>query len=247
MELLTKDISTFPIISFFIFILVIFGLLRLLGRVIPLLLKRKQLKVAFKRKYSFVELFIWLLYMISVIPFFIQRNFAFGVILSLVIVLAIFLLTWYAGRDIIAGFIIKANIGFKEGANIEVDGVSGKIVNLYDRNFKLINDKGEKMIMPYSQFVGKTITFQPDVKDRISSMMNVNIKSDKSVNEVREEIKYFIMTHPKALINVIPNINILDYSDGVYKLEIYLSARDNSSFTEIKSDINNRFGEKVDS
>jgi hypothetical protein len=101
--------------------------------------------------------------------------------------------------------------------------------------------------MPYSQFVGKTITFQPDVKDRISSMMNVNIKSDKSVNEVREEIKYFIMTHPKALINVIPNINILDYSDGVYKLEIYLSARDNSSFTEIKSDINNRFGEKVDS
>jgi len=241
MELLTKDISTFPIISFFISILIIFGILKIFGKIIPLLIKRNKLKVAFNRNYSFVELFIWLLYIIAVLPFFLKRNFAFGLIISLMVVIAIVLISWYAGRDIVAGFILRANIGFKEGAYIEVDGQSGKIVNLYNRNFKLINDQGEKMLMPYSQFVGKTITFQPDSKDRISSMMQISVNSVKSADELRDDLKYFIMTHPKSLINNVPNVSILDYYEGVYKLEINFSARDNTSLAEIKFDIRNRF------
>lgn len=241
MELLTKDISAFPIISFFISILVIFGILKLIGKIIPLILKRNKLKVAFGRNYSFVELLVWLVYIISVLPFFLKRNFAFGLIISLIVIISIILISWYAGRDIVAGFILRANIGFKEGANIEIDGKSNKIVNLYSRNFKLINDKGEKILIPYSQFADKSINFLPDVKDRISSIMQISIKSNNTVAELKEEIKYFIMTHPKALINTVPNISILDYSEGVYILEINFAARDNISLAEIKFDIRNKF------
>ncbi len=241
MELLSKDISTFPIISFIISIFIIYGILRLIERVVPFLIKRYKTKVAFKRKYSFFELLIWLIYLIYVLPYFFQRNFAFGVVISIVVVIDILLISWYIGRDIVAGFIIKTNIGFKEGAIVEIDGMKGRISNLYSRNFKLINDKGEKMILPYSQYVSKTITFFPDAKDKITSMMRLELKSDKTINNIKEELKYFIMTHPKALINVIPDISIVNYEDGVYTLEINLAARDNSSFTEIKSDINKKF------
>lgn len=241
MELLTTDISTFPIISFFISILVIFGILKIIGRTIPLFLKRNKLKVNFNRNYNFVELSIWMIYIISVFPFFLKHNFAFGLIISIIVVIAIFLISWYAGRDIVAGFILKSNIGFKDGANIEVDGKSGRIVNLYNRNFKIINNKGDKILIPYSQFVGKTITFLPDVRDRIYSMMQISVVSDKSADEIKEQVKYFIMTHPKVLVNAAPYISILDYNDGIYKLEIGVFARDNTSMADIKFDIKNKF------
>ncbi len=238
---MTKDISNFPIISFVILVLVVFAILKLIKRLVPRLLYRNSYKSIFNRAYSVFELIVWMIFLIGVIPLFLHKSFFFGLTLGFIALILILLISWYAGRDFVSGFIIRANTGFKIGANIEVEGCSGRIEKFYKRNFKLINDKGEKIIIPYSKYLGKTITFLPDVKDRISSLLQIEIASDKSSNIILEEIKYFIMTHPKALINSEPSITINDYINGVYKLEINLAARDTISLAELKADIRSKY------
>ncbi len=234
MENYTKDISAFPIISFLVIVLMLYVLLKLIGNVVPYIIKRKKLKSAFKRNYSIVELFIWIVFLLRVIPFFMKMNMAYGVFFIIMVVIIMLMVSWYAGRDFIAGFILRANTGYKPTAQIKMGDYEGVIMNRFPRNLKLLDDKGEKLLIPYSLLIGKSIVFKSLNKSRISTHIKLKIQSDLDFDRLTEQLKFKIMTHPKALLTEYPIINLILQKDKELELDIILYARDNEGLSEIE-------------
>ncbi len=235
MDLLTKDISAFPLISFLLSIIIIYLVLKLTEKFVPRLIKRKNIKSAFNRNFSFFELIVWFVYLLAITPFFLKHNLAFGMGFALLGLVILLFVAWYAGRDLIAGFIIKANTGFKINAHIRINDISGRIVAFYPRNFKLINESGEKLLLPYSSFINKKIVFLPEAKERMSARFKLEIHSDLSAGELVSQLKYQIMTHPKAMLNSVPTIILLKQEDKQFTFEIGFLAINTKGVAEIEA------------
>ncbi len=235
MEELTGKISSFPIMGFILGIFIIYLGLRFVRLVLVKLIHNSRLVSSINRNFSIFELLVWLLYMLLMTPRFYEYSKISGVILSLLLVISILLIGWYAGRDFISGFIVRANTGFKKNARIKTDSIEGIIIQFYPRNFKLLNDNGEKTLIPYSNILGRNIQIRNSEKSRISKHIKLSISSDKSYESISKEIRYMIMMHPKALTNIAPSINIISQENNNMLLDIKVSAKDNKGLAEIES------------
>jgi len=174
-----------------------------------------------------------------IIPRFYVLNISLGIILSLILVIAILLIAWYAGKDFISGFIIKSNTGFKINSRIKTKGIEGVIIDFYPRNLKLLNDKGEKVLIPYSNLIGKNILIKNTDKSRISKHITLKYESVNNYDEIISKLKFMIMMHPKALVNITPSISIVSQKGSSVILDINISARDSKGLAEIESTLKN--------
>ncbi|OYT11616.1 MAG: hypothetical protein B6I18_03530 [Bacteroidetes bacterium 4572_112] len=235
MDNITTHISAFPLIELLLGIIIIFSFLRILKITLLRIVKRAKHISKINRYYSIFELFTWLLYLIWILPHFFDINTSLGIILSLVLVIAILLISWYAGKDFISGFIIKSNTGFKLNARIKTDDFDGVIIEFYSRNLKLLNDDGGKLLIPYSNLIGKNILIKNNDKARTSKHITLKLKSEGNYEELINQLKFKIMMHPKTLVNITPTINIIRQKKDVILVDINISARDSKGLTEIEN------------
>jgi hypothetical protein len=246
MEELTKHISAFPLIALILFAVLLFVVLRIIRIITPNLIKREKARLSILRNLNLFELFIWILFILLIIPSFFKLNISLGIIISLILVIAILFIGWYAGRDFIAGYILRANIGFTKGARINSNEIEGIISEFYVRNLKLINDTGETLIIPYSNLIGKSLIIRNEDKERTSKHIRLNIKhKEENYDELIAKLKFMIMTHPKALLTPSPRINIVSQIDNITAIDITISARNTKGLAEIESFIAGEFGEGV--
>ena len=235
MDNITTHISAFPLIELLLGIIIIFFFLRILRITLLRIIKRAKHISKINRYFSIFELFTWLLYLIWILPHFFDINTSLGIILSLVLVIAILLISWYAGKDFISGFIIKSNTGFKLNARIKTDDIDGVIIEFYLRNLKLLNDDGGKLLIPYSNLIGKNILIKNNDKARTSKHITLKLKSEGNYEELINQLKFKIMMHPKTLVNITPTINIIRQKKDVIVVDINISARDSKGLTEIEN------------
>lgn len=237
MKYLTNDISAYSVIGFIILVILLAVLLNAIRRVMPLLIKRKSLLSNIRRRISLFELLIWFGLTLWTIPILLSANTIYGILLILMVIITLVLVSWYAGRDIISGFVIRSNIGVKVGAHIKVDELEGEILSFYPRNLKLQDDHGIKIVVPYLTLIGKPIIFNSLNKTRVSGHQQFAVNTKLTFEELSEKIKFFIMTHPKALINVYPIISILSKGNDELELDIKMSAQDDKGLLEMEFDL----------
>lgn len=235
MEELTRQISAFPYLGLLLGSLVLYFSLRIVNQALLRFIKRSKLINTINRNYSIFELFIWLLYVLWMLPSFFKLNMSSGIVLSIILVISILFISWFAGRDFIAGFIIKSNSGFKLNARIKTDKIEGEIVDFFPRNVKLINDKGEKMLIPYSNLLGENLFIKTNDKSRISKHIQLTIGLITDYYALNEKLRFMIMMHPKALVNNAPTINIISQSKTESIIDITIFARDHKGLAEIET------------
>ena len=234
MDNLTTHISAFPLIGMILGIIIIFSLLRLLKITLLRIAKRAKHISQINKNYSAFELFVWMLYLIWILPHFFVINTSLGIILSIILVIAIFLISWYAGKDFISGFIIKSNSGFKLNARIKTDTIDGVIIEFHPRNLKLLNNEGEKLLIPYSNLIGKNILIKNKEKSRTSKHITLKLKTIDDFEDIINQLKFKIMMHPKALVNITPSISIIKQKKDITIVDIDISARDSKGLAEIE-------------
>ncbi len=235
MEELTRQISAFPYLGLILGTIVLYFGLKMINQVLERFTKRSKIVLNITRNYSIFELFVWLLYVLWMLPSFFKLNMSSGIVLSLILVIAILIISWFAGRDFIAGFIIKANAGFKINARIKTDKIEGEIIDFFPRNVQLINDKGEKMLIPYSNLLGENIFIKTNDKSRISKHIQLTLGLVTDYHTLNQNLKFMIMTHPKALVNTTPTINIVSQGKNESIIDITISARDHKGLAEIET------------
>ncbi len=235
MQDLTKHISAFPFIGFVLGGIILYMILRIIQIVLIRFIENSKIISKINRVYSIIELFIGELYILWIISYFLKNSPSIGIVLSIILITSIGLIFWYAGRDFISGFIIKSNSGFRINSRIKTNDIEGVIINFYARNLKLINDKGEKLIIPYSTLINKDILVRNRNKSRISKHIILKIDNVDNYNTLIKDLRFMIMMHPKSLVNIAPTISILSHKKGVCNVEIDITARDNNGLTDIET------------
>ena len=241
MENLTKHISTFPVLGFILGGIILYYAIKYFKMALLRIISNSKLSSRINRSYSIILIFIALLYILWAIPYFFEISMSLGVILSLILIISILLLFWFAGRDFIAGFFIRANSGFKINSRIKTDNLQGVIIEFYGRNFKLINDKGEKILIPYTNIISKNILIKNSDKSRISKHISLKIKSVENYEDLINDIRFKIMMHPKSLVNIAPLITIVSQDSNFCVFDINISARNNNGLAEIETFLNSSF------
>jgi hypothetical protein len=237
MDIIKSEITVFPVFSILLSAAFVYFLLRVLAKFVPRLLKRKSLKSKFNRSFGFISLLVWIAYILLIIPKLYSVNFESGIIVSAVLLSILLIIAWFAGRDIVAGFILRSNSGFMLNAEIKTDEFDGVIVEFFSRNFKLINENGDKILIPYSQILGKSIRFTTQEKSRISKRIQIKIKTEMSFDKLKEVLRFQIMTHPKALISKVPVFSKANHENGVFELDILIFARDSQGLSDVEKSL----------
>ena len=240
MEELTKHISAFPIIGFILGGFIVYSGLKFIKIALLRLVGNSKYISKINRFYSSIELLTGILYIVWIIPYFLEINMGIGIILSIILIISIAIVFWYAGRDFISGFILKSNSGFKINSRIKTDFLDGVIIDFYSRNLKLINDKGEKLLIPYSNLINKNILIKNRTKSRISKHITIKTNSVDNYDTLIKELKFMIMMHPKSLVNFTPSITILSQENNICTVDINISARDNNGLAEIETYIKDK-------
>ncbi len=234
MEVFKANITVFPVFSFLLSAVLLYFFLKVFEKSFPQLLKRKSLKSKFRRSFGFVELFVWIIYIILIIPKFYSINLEYGILISILLLVILLIIIWFAGRDIVAGFIIRSNSGFMVHAEIMTGDYDGIIADLYARNFKLINKNGDKLLIPYSQIIGKPIKYINKDKSRISKRIQLKVHTTMSFEKLKEILKFRIMTHSKVIITKVPVFNIVSYENNTFELDILIYASDSDGISDME-------------
>jgi len=237
MDIIKTDITVFPVFSILLSAAFVYFTLKVFAKFIPRLLKRKSLKSKFNRSFGFISLLVWIAYILLIIPKLYSVNFESGIIVSIVLLVILLIIAWFAGRDIVAGFILRSNSGFMLNAEIKTDEYDGVLVEFFSRNFKLINENGDKILIPYSQILGKSIRFTTQEKSRISKRIQIKINTEMSFDKLKELLRFQIMTHPKALISKVPVFSIANHKNDVFELDILIFARDSQGLSDVEIDL----------
>jgi len=237
MDVFKANISVFPVFSFLLSAVLVYVLLKAAAKFFPLLLKRKSLKSKFNRSFGFIELMVWIIYIILIIPKFYRINYEYGIIISIILLAIILIIAWFAGRDIVAGFILRSNSGFMLNAEIKSGEYEGIVAEFYSRNFKLISENGDKILIPYSQILGKSIKFFAQEKSRISKRIQLEINTTLSFDKLKSLLKFQILTNPKSLINKEPVFSIVKHENGVFILDVLIYARDSQGLSDVESQL----------
>ena len=237
MDIFKANISVFPVFSLLLSAVFVYVLLKAFAKFFPLLLKRKSLKSRYNRSFGFIELMVWIIYIILIIPKFYRISFEYGIIISVVLLAVLLIIAWFAGRDIVAGFILRSNSGFMLNAEIKSGEYEGIIVEFYSRNFKLIGENGDKVLIPYSQILGKPIKFFAQEKSRISKRIQLEINTNMSFDKLKSILKFQILTNPKSLINKVPVFNIVKHENNIYSIDILIYARDSQGLSDVEDQL----------
>ena len=237
MDVIKTDISVFPILSFLLSIAFVYFFLKVFGKVIPNLIKQKTFKSKFNRSYGFFQLIVWIVYLLWIAPMFYSVNYEYGILITVILLVVLLTIAWFAGRDVIAGFILRSNSGFRLNAEIKTDRFQGVVVEFFSRNFKLISENGDKVLIPYSQILGKPIKFFAQNGSRISKKIQIEFDSTMSFDRIKQDIEFHILTHPKALINKYPVFNIVSQKKQHFVVDVLLYARDSQGLVDIESEL----------
>jgi len=237
MDVFKANISVFPVFSFMLSAVFVYLFLKVFGKLFPLLLKRKSLKSKFNRSYGFVELMVWIIYIILIIPKFYRINFEYGIIISIILLAILLIIAWFAGRDIVAGFILRSNSGFMLNAEIKSGEFEGIVAEFYSRNFKLISENGDKVLIPYSQILGKPIRFFTQEKSRISKRIQLDIKTTMNFEKLKSLLKFQVMTNPNSLLNKVPIFSIVKHDKDGYIIDVLVYARNSQGLSDIEGQL----------
>lgn len=211
----------------FIFLLLTFGLfigLYLIRKFIPIIFSGKYNINQFRKYFSMLELIAWLFFLLMGIIYFSKHNIVFSGIQLLLLLLLLF---WYARftfRDYLAGLIFKIENKFTLGEIIETDNRKGQITHFYSRALEIKTENGKKVLIPYHKLLDVVGSTQNVSESVLNYSFEISLKTDKSLEEVVELLKTYILSLPWFVTKYSPKIQLINFinNSNSYMIKITL-------------------------
>jgi len=246
MENLSKFFSSGYLI--FLFLLLVAGVfvgLYLVRYFIPLIFADKINKDRFRKYFTIIEMATWLLSLLVGVLFFLKHHIVFAAVLLILLLLLLYWWSRFALRDYLAGMIFKIENRFALNEIIEVDGYKGKIRQFYLRNLALENENGKMILIPYAKLMDVVSSPQNITETVLNDSFEMTIPAERSVDQVQNLLKGYIMSLPWSITKYNPNIKLIDEIDKHYIFKITLFSLDESYFQlmrkKIKTFVDNEF------
>ena len=221
METAIQEISQGNIFGIIILSALGYGVLLLIRKYIPLVLKRDRSRKILRIIYPIVELAFWIWVFYAAIPALYEKHFLLGLSAFAVALAVIVWYAWYRLRDYIAGIILRSSQDIREQEIIIIAGSEGKIIKFGSYNLMLETDNGEIVLLPYSCFAGKKIIKKHPSEQVKSFKFILTIQSGKDPVKLISEIKNTVLTQPWSSLKKDPQILMLNSdNDQANKFEI---------------------------
>jgi len=235
MNLPDIEFSRFAVYLFLFLAIVLFLFFRIIGRVVPLLPIRKEIKRAFTMFLPTLEILAWGFFFIWTIQYFWKNNQMYSVGLFLILILLLLWVAWYALKDFIAGAVFRANNSFKVQDTIQIEQYTGKIIEFQSRNIVVETDSGETIHFPYSKLLGKVIIKSIPAEMIRNKTISLIISRDKSLIDTISNIRNDILNLPWSSIKKEPQIKPIAENNDSFQLEIVIFALETEYFYKIES------------
>ncbi|MBU0489757.1 MAG: mechanosensitive ion channel family protein [Bacteroidetes bacterium] len=236
-ELINFEFSNGAILRFLLYGAIIFAFFRLLHFLLPYVILRQDDQRIARRSLPFVEMVAWVLYLIWALQFFYLHSRLFVSGPALLLLILIFIVSWFALRDIIAGVIFKTGRSFRINQQISVGGFGGKIMALHLRTIELETETGEIVSLPYSRVLGQVIVKSHPAERILSHSFRIHLVRSKPLLESIEEIRRDILNMPWVSVKKTPRIRAVEETESEFVLEISVFSIEADYFFRIEKAI----------
>lgn len=241
METAIQEISQGNIFGIIILSALGYGILLLVRKYIPLMLKRDRSRKILKVIYPIVELAFWAWVFYAIIPVLYKKHFLLGFCAFAVALSVIVWFAWYRLRDYIAGILFRSSKDIHEQEVISVLGSEGKIIKFGSYNLSLETENGEIVLLPYSSFTGKKIIKQHPSEQVKSFKFILSFDSEKDPVKLVSEIKNTILTQPWSSLKKDPQIVMINSDSKEVKFEITVFTPDMVYAQRIKAHLESEY------
>ncbi|UZR94449.1 mechanosensitive ion channel domain-containing protein [Chondrinema litorale] len=183
-----------------------------------------------------VEGSVWFIFFLVGINWLVPNSVWSSVAILLIIIVALFWISWFAVKDIVAGIILKTEGTFAVNDRIQVMDVTGQITKLGYRAMVLETDLGETVNIPFSK-VSAEMQVKSNPGERIKSHRFEILLKETSTHEVMAQVKnirQIVFNAPWSSLKKAPQVKLVGEKEGHKRIEIIIYALKVEYFTLIK-------------
>ena len=171
---------------------------------------------------------------------FYRSTIVFAIFLLLLIIIVFFVGIFFF-KDYIAGLIIKASANYEINDTLIFEKYEGKIIQFSKRFLIIINDKGDKIFIPYSKIISeiKHIKGATDTIDTDSFI--IKCKHDNNSTTIVKDISNNILALPWVNHTILPDVVIENINNEIIELKITVYALDSKYLKKIEMSVREVF------
>jgi len=244
-ELTTFRLSETALIAvLFVGVLLFLGMtaVRYIGNAI---FSKSKLWKVFQRFGPSVEALIWLIFVVRSIGLLIDDPIYYHITLGAIATVSVLCLSWFAGKDWIAGLVFKTQRVYETGQRIRIGEEQGRIRRLGYLSLDVETKNGEHLTIPYSRITGRIHgTSQPEASTRYHRF-EVRTTKTQTASSTMKDLRAAILYSPWSSHQKEPQIRLLSESVDGFLFEAVVYSPGSEYSRAIEEDVRAAFSSQM--
>ncbi|MBU2444173.1 MAG: mechanosensitive ion channel [Bacteroidetes bacterium] len=199
---------------------VLFILLKIIHMMLSYFTRGKEIKKTVLNVHLAVAVAAWAIFFLWGINLIFTVDFTTNPLELVLIVVLFVIFVWLAGRDILAGIILKFENSLELGNLITSDNTSGKIKKLGLRTVQLETETGELFTVPYTKISSEKVSIRRKENRYKYFEGEITVEGRIPPAEISEILLKKLMLSHYASVKTKPSVNFLGINEGKYKFKV---------------------------
>lgn len=235
------NFKTYAVYEFLFLGVIVFLAFRALRFLMPLLVKRKELRRQLYRYLPVSELLVWLVFIIWSVQFFLRRNQLFAIALLCFLAILIFWLSRFLLKDFLAGVVFKTTAHFSVYDTIRFNDTVGKITRFNQRSLEIETSEGNILFIPYSELIHRT-NIKTEPAETISRFsFRLKTFKHKELAAQKTALKRALLHLPWISVKKEPQIVLVAETDNHFEFDITVFAPERKYYFLIENTLKKQF------
>ncbi|MDL2240086.1 mechanosensitive ion channel [Bacteroidales bacterium OttesenSCG-928-K22] len=235
------SINSSSIIILILEAILLFFVLRMAVKFLPLLPKKEKIRRLLKKHTQIIEIVVWIIFLIHVITKISNIYIQYTIIAALACIILCFL--WYYLKDRIIGIIFKTNYNIDIDDYITLNEISGRIKGIKGKYIEVESKNGDIYFINYSDLNKGIFSKQADTEQSSIFSFTIKISTDNYNANKLAEIKKYILTFPSVSTKKAPNIKVAHTNNKHVELTISFISLDEERNDAVMEAVRGKFNE----
>lgn len=241
MEGFSLELSKWVFPKFFFFGLLIFVGFRLLRFMLdhnPTFARWKRMA---DRYLPLIEFLVWLVFLFWVVSSSFETNILLAIAVMVLLLYISYWVSQYVLKGFIAGVVFRFTGSLRLNETVTINGQSGRITQFKGQTLEIETEKGEILFVPYSE-VMTAVQAKNDNSETIRNhSFQVRARKEKSIEQLKQDIRASILQLPWASVKRAPNIAPLDEEEKAFVFKITVYSVEKEYFHRIEKYVKEKF------
>lgn len=235
--LMNYQVSEFGLLGALIVGIALLVSLRLIQRLFAFWLTRSGNRWRLQYVFPMLEAVVWLFYAGWSIGLIFSDSLYSGLAMLSVLGAAVILITWFAGRDWIAGVVLKVRHAFELEQRIQIGEYNGKVRYIGYLGVDLEKDNGELVKIPFSRINGEIRWLRPPESVAAHSRFELELPRIWPALEAARRVREAILSSPWSSVQREPQVRLAATNADHYVFEAVVYAQETEFLQAIENDV----------